>query len=465
MAQELGVSRTTIVGAYNELAAEGLVEAHVGRGTLVTGSPHGLGGAGPSAAPLAWAAHVTSLGKRLQEEVPADVAELGRLCNRPDVAQLCNGRPDSRLLPLDRIKEATEAAMRRAGVEAVSVGPKEGIATLREVVAARLARSGMVVETDHVVIVSGAQQGLDFLVRLLAEPGDTVMTEAPTYIGALDTFRAEGLRVVGVPVDRDGMDVDRAESAVARYRPRFIYTMPNYQNPTGALLSVKRREKLLNLAQRYQVPIIEDDPFGELYFDEPPPVTLRAQDDSGHVLYLGTVSKILAGGLRVGWLVAPRPIATLASRLKGLSDSQSASLSQHVLAEILERGWLDEHVTASKAVYAARCRAMDAALQRHLPRDATWSTPRGGMFTWVELPGQVAAQDLLSAAGPRGVVFLPGHLLYPAGGPANTCRLNFSAPDETEIERGVEVIGSTLRQMMRRRTQKSAEAAAIGPIA
>ncbi|MDQ7841194.1 MAG: PLP-dependent aminotransferase family protein [bacterium] len=465
MAQSLGVSRTTVVSAYDELAAEGLVEARVGRGTLIATPPSGLTERGSGVRPLAWTAHMTNLAKRLQGEKPAGLYALAELCNRADLAQLCNGVPDSSLLPLDRIRQACEAVLRESAVAAVSAGAKHGIAPLREVIASRLARAGIASDADRVVVINGAQQGFDLLVRLLTEPGDTVIVESPTYLGAIDTFQAEGLRVIGIPVDRDGMDVDQAEFVVARYRPRFIYTVPTFQNPTGTTMSLERREKLLGIARRYQVPIIEDDPFGDLYFDEPPPPRLKALDGSGHVLYLGTVSKVLASGLRVGWLVAPQPVVEAAARLKALSDSQPVSLSQHLVLEFMGRGWLDEHVDTMRAIYASRYRAMDAALRRHLPREASWTPPGGGISMWVELPQQVGAQELLDAAAPRGVVFLPGHYLYPGGGPSNTCRLNFSVPDEHEIGRGVEAMGSALRQVMRRRTQAPAERAVPGPIA
>jgi len=465
MAEKLGVSRTTVVSAYDDLAAEGLVEARVGRGTLVAAPPPGLTYGGPGVRPLAWTAHTTNLAKRLQEEKPAGLKALADLCNRADLAQLCNGVPDTSLLPLDRIRQAGEAVLRESPVAAVSFGPKQGVPALREAIASRLARSGIEADADRIAVINGAQQGFDLLVRLLTEPGDTVVVESPTYLGAIDTFQAEGLRVIGIPMDRDGMDVDQAEFMVARYRPRFIYTVPTFQNPTGMTMSLDRREKLLGLARRYQVPIIEDDPFSDLYFDEPPPPRLKALDGSGHVLYLGTVSKVLASGLRVGWLVAPQPVAEAAARLKALSDSQPASLSQHLVLELMARGWLDGHVDTVRAVYASRCRAMDAALRRHLPRQARWTPPGGGMSMWLELPQQVVAQELLDAAAPRGVVFLPGHYLYPGGGPSNTCRLNFSVPDEPEIQRGIEALGSAMRQVMRRRTQAPAERVIQGPIA
>lgn len=466
MAKKLGVSRTTVVSAYHELAAEGLLEARVGHGTVVTAPALGLAEGGPGVQPIAWTAHVTTLGKRLQGwPVPAEMVSLVHLCSKPDVIQLCIGRPDDSLMPIDRIREAVDAVLCRSGAAAVGMTPTYGIPTLREMIASRLVSAGVATDADHVVVLSGAHQGFDILVRLLAEPGDTVITEAPTYIGALEVFQAEGLRVIGVPVDREGMDVDRAEPIIARYRPRFIYVVPTFQNPTGTTMSLGRREKLLRLAQQYQVPIVEDDAFGDLYFDDPPVPKLKALDRFGHVLYLGTISKALAIGLRIGWLVAPKPVVDVAAHLKALVDFQPPALAQHLVVELIDRGWLDEHVAAMRSVYAARCRAMDAALRRHLPREARWRVPEGGMFLWLELPPQVSAQDLLEAAGPRGVSFLPGHFLYPSGGPANTCRLCYSTTDEQEIEQGIRILGSTLRELMRRRTEQPADRTALEPIA
>lgn len=354
------------------------------------------------------------------------------------------GLPDPALIPVERFQQAWEAILSRIGAEALGVSPVQGIAPLRELLSDRLRCQGVSANPENVVVVNDSQQGLDLLLRLFTEPGDTVITEAPTYY-------------------RNGMEVERVEFLLARYRPRLIYTGPTYQNPTGCTMSLERRQKLLTLAQRYQVPIIEDDPFSELYFDEPPPPPIKALDDAGHVLYLGTFSKCLSPGLRVGWLVAPQPVAKLATLLRRATDLQPNTLGQHLVIEFARRGWLDEHVAAARASYANRCQAMDAALRRHLPRGAKWHTPGGGLFLWLELPEQVAAHELPSETGQQGVVFLPGRFLYPTNGRQNVCRLNFSVPDEESIERAVAVLGSALCKLLCREVGVVAEQTLVSP--
>jgi len=323
---------------------------------------------------------------------------------------------------------------------------------------------GMVIDPERVVVVNGSQHGLDILLRLLAEPGDTVLVEAPTYFGALQSFLAQGVRLVGVPVDDEGMDVKRVEFMLARYRPRFIYTVPTYQNPTGATMNLERRERLLALAQQYQVPIVEDDPFGDLYFHEPPPPPIKALDRYGHVLYLSTFSKNLSPGLRVGWLVASGPLVERAALLNRVTELQPSTIGQHMVVEFARQGWLEEQIELARSVYRDRCQAMDAALRRQRLSGLRWMVPGGGMFLWLRLPEQVDAQDLLVETGRQGVVFLPGSLMYPAGGPRNVCRLNFSIPDREAIERGSATITAALRQLLRRPTEASDEPVVASPI-
>jgi len=451
MARRLGVSRTTVVNAYDELMTEGLVQAHVGRGTIVVGPPAVWEGEAAPAQPINWQAHFTALGQRLQDSTSAELLALRRLSAQQGGISFAFGMPDPRLMSVDHLRQAWDAALSQVGAETVgSCCPTQGIALLRQLIAARLERQSISVSPENVVVVSGSQQGLDFLLRLLTEPGDTVIAEAPTYFGALQAFQAYGLRVLGVPVDQNGMEVEQVEFLLARYRPRLIYTVPTYQNPTGTTMSLERRTELLALAQRYQVPIIEDDPFSQLYFDEPPPPPIKALDAAGHVLYLGTFSKYLGPGLRIGFLVAPQPVTQLAIQLKRAADLQSNTLGQYLVVEFAQRGWLDELIVTARTAYSARCRTMDAALRRHLPSGAGWHMPDGGMFLWLELPAQVSAYDLLLEVRQRGVVFLPGHLMYPADGRRNTCRLNFSYPDEEAIEKGIAVLGAALRKLLRR---------------
>jgi DNA-binding transcriptional MocR family regulator len=335
---------------------------------------------------------------------------------------------------------------------------------VREVIAARSRERGISVRPEGVAVVNGSQHGLDLLLRLLTEPGDSVLVETPTYVGALQSFLAWGVRLIEVPVDEQGMDVDKVEFLLDRSRPRFIYTVPTYQNPTGSTMTLKRRERLLELAQQHQVPILEDDPFWDLYFDEPPPPPIKALDRYGHVLYLSTFSKTLAPGLRVGWLAAPGPVVDRVAMLNGVTELLPNTVGQHLVEEFAQRGWLDAQLTLARSAYAARCQAMDAALTHHSIPKARWTLPGGGVFLWLQLPEGVDAQELLDETGQRGVVFLPGHHMYASDGPRNTCRLCFSVPGEEEIEQGVAVIASALKRLMLRPTEPSHERIVSGPV-
>ena len=460
LARSLGVSRTTVVSAYDELEAEGLVEGYVGRGTIVVGAAARMG-----AQPIAWPAHFSGLGRRLvQHAQPPELLTLARLSAQPGVISLALGLPDPTLLSPEQLQRAWEAVVGRLGAAAVGVCPVRGTPAIREVVAARMRERGVTVTPEGTVVVNGSQHGLDLLLRLLAEPGDAVLVEVPTYFGALQCFQAWGVRLIGVPVDEEGMDVERVEFLLARYRPRFIYTVPTYQNPTGATMSLGRRERLLALAQRYQVPIVEDDPFSDLYFHQPPPPPIKALDRYGHVLYLSTFSKNLAPGLRVGWLVAPSPLVERATLLNRVTELQPNTAGQHLVVEFARQGWLEKQIGLARSTYRARCQAMDTALQRHRLPDLHWVVPEGGMFLWLRLPEQVNAQALLVETGQHGTVFLPGSLMYPAGGTSNVCRLNFSMPDQEAIEQGIATIAAALNRLLRRPAEAPGQRLADSPI-
>ena len=459
LARSLGISRTTVVNAYDELEAEGLVKGHVGRGTIVV-----EGATWMEAQPIAWPAHLSSLGRRLSQHAQATELPAFRLGVQSGIVSFALGLPDPALLPPERLHQAWEAIVGRLGAAAVGACPVQGTLAVREVIAARMRKRGVTVGPEGMTVVNGSQHGLDLLLRLLVEPGDTVLVGIPTYFGALLCFQAWGVRLIGVPVDKDGMDVGRVEFLLARYRPKFIYTVPTYQNPTGATMSLERRERLLALAQRYHVPIVEDDPFSDLYFGQPPPPPIKALDRHGHVLYLGTFSKTLAPGLRVGWLMAPSPVVERATLLNQATELQPNTTGQHLVVEFARRGWLEEQIEQARSTYGSRCRTMDTALRRHHLPGLRWTVPAGGMFLWLQLPEPVDAQVLLAETGGQGVVFLPGSLMYPADGLRHVCRLNFSMPDRDAIERGIAIIATALKRLLDTPVEALEGRVAAGPI-
>ena len=459
LAATLGVSRTTVVRAYDELRAEGWVERHVGRGTTVAQRQEAL-----DVQPVAWPACFSGIARRIPRHAEASERLSALLRGRPVDVSLAHGLPDPTLISTERLSEAWNAVIGRLGTAVVGSCPVQGIPEVRDLVSERSRARELSVRPEDVTIVNGSQHGLDLLLRLLVEPGDTVLVEVPTYFVALQCFLSRGLRILGVPTDGRGMDVGRVELLLSRYRPRLIYTVPTYQNPTGSTLSLERRERLLALAQKYQVPIVEDDPFGDLHFDEPPPPPIKALDRHGHVLYLSTFSKSLAPGLRVGWLVAPDPVADRASRLNGMAELHPNTAGQHLVVEFARRGWLDELIERARATYAGRSAAMHAALQKARVPDLRWTPPGGGLFQWLELPEGLDAYRLLERTLEQGVSFVPGALMYPAAGRRNVCRLNFSVPDASAIERGIATIASEAKRMLRRPLDEPEAETVSGPI-
>jgi 2-aminoadipate transaminase len=463
MAQQRGVSRTTIVAAYDELLAEGLVESRVGHGTVVV-PPAQRAHDTASAQPIAWPAQFGLLAQRLENASAAEQQTLGQLHSEAGLISLAYGSPDPNLFPVERFNMASQAVLSREGSRALDYSERPGIMPLRELIAARLSKVQVATKPENVLVTHGSMQGLDLLLRLLTDPGDCVIVESPTYLGALQAFQAQGLRVVGVPVNQDGMDVERVEFLLARYRPKFIYTVPTFQNPTGATMTQERRSTLLSLARRYQVPIVEDDPFSSLYFDSPPPPPIKALDDSGHVIYVSTLSKCLAPGLRVGYITGAKPVIDAATLIRKMSDLSPNTLGQYLVVEFAERGWLDEHIALMRATNKARCETMDATLKLHLPADAKWRKPTGGAFIWLELPDPVFSQALLAETRKHHVVFLPGHLLYVESGRHNGCRLNFGWPNERDIERAIAIIGASLRRLEQQPKSKLLESAGVDAI-
>jgi len=460
LAQDLGVNRTTVVNAYHELAAEGLVEAHVGRGTTVRAlaAPRDLG-----AAAMPWADYLATTARARRDPLLRD---LETLCTREDVISLAAGVPAPDLYPIDEFRAALDTVLARDGRVLLQHGPVEGHYPLRVAIAARLGQRGASVRPDNVLLVSGSQQGLDLVARALIEPGDAVIVESPCYLGALYVFRSAGARLISVPVDDAGMHVGHLESLLARGRPKLIYTLPTFQNPTGTVLSVDRRERLLDLARRHQVPILEDDPYGELRYEGDDPPLLKSLDTGGHVIYLTTFSTILFPGLRLGWLAAPTPVIERLTMLNQLGDLHPNTPAQWAVTELSASGFLDAHLARLRAEYPRRRDAMLAALEKHCRADLTWNRPRGGFYLWCRLRDGLRARDLFVEAAESGVAFVAGEAFYLNSEGQREFRLNFSYPTPDVIAEGVKRLGAAMARLKARQVrQRSREIAqAVRPI-
>ncbi|MBA2521275.1 MAG: PLP-dependent aminotransferase family protein [Chloroflexia bacterium] len=450
LAGSLGVDRSTVIAAYRELAADGLVEAHVGRGTTIsqpkTADWHGL----RPIQRLDWQ-------QLLAPAVAADplLDELGALAERSDVVSFVSGIPAPEFYPIAEFRSLLDEALGAGGEGLLQYCPPEGFAPLRTAIAGRMTHQGTTVSPHRVLICAGSQQGLYLLARALLEPGDTVVVEAPTYHGALLVFRSVGARVVAVPVDRHGLDIDRLNDLLGRRPVKLIYTLPTFQNPTGVTLSLERRQRLLETARRHGVPIVEDDPYGELGYEESRLPSLLALDRTpgGSVIYLSTFSKILFPGFRLGWIVAPEPVIARLAWVKGLVDLDSNPLAQWAVGEYLRRGRLDPHLDRLRAIYPERRDRLVSALAEGVGSRLTWQRPAGGFYLWARLAGAIRAREVLTEAIALGVAFVPGDLYHADGGGRDTMRLAFSALAPDQLALGAERLSRAIMTVSDRRTR------------
>jgi len=460
LASHLGLNRTTVVNAYRELAADGLVEGHVGRGTIVSGRPEQE--AQPPPVPLAWSGLVRPCVRLLRNPLVEHVADL---VSRPDTISLASGVPKTATSPHIHLEQTIHRVASSQAQALFEDSPAVGLMPLRTELSRRLAMKGFgKLSPRRILLVSGSQQGLYLVAQLLLEAGDAVLVEAPTYLGALEAFRAVGARLVEVPMDNQGMRVDAAERLLMHTDVRLIYTIPTFHNPTGAVMGRERRERLLALAQRHQVPILEDDLYGELFYDASPPAPIGAADREDCVLYLSGISSTLGPGLRLGWLAVPSALVDPLTALRRAMDLHPSNLIQGVVWELLSDGSLDAHLGWVRATYARRRDAMIAALEEWMPKEVTWNRPEGGFYVWCGLGESVRSSELLDVAAAEGVVFVPGSAFFPGGHGDCHLRLSFVHSSEEEIHEGVRRLARAIGRWDTRERQRPASPEAGRPV-
>ena len=382
----------------------------------------------------------------MQDLRASDIREILKVTQSPDVISFAGGLPASELLPAREMAELARELLLNDGVRALQYAPTEGLEVLREVIARRLSdRFGMQRRPDDVLVVTGSQQALDLTGKVFLDEGDVVLCEGPTYLGAINAFRAYQPRFVEIATDDDGMVLSELERRLESVdRVKLIYVVPDFQNPSGRRWSVERRRRLADLAARFGLPVIEDAPYGDLCFDgEPfPPVALF--DRAGLVISLGTFSKILSPGMRLGWVTGESSLVRKYVLAKQGADLHTSSLTQLLAARFVLEYDLDAHIARIRDVYHRRCRAMLAALDEHLPQGVRFTRPVGGLFLWVELPEGIDARALLEQCLEENVAFVPGGAFFANGGHENTLRLNFSAMPEERISEGIRRFGRVL---------------------
>jgi 2-aminoadipate transaminase len=389
-----------------------------------------------------------TLARRAERLNPSTIREILKITERPGIVSLAGGLPSADTFPVAAMQEATARVLREQSREALQYAASEGHGPLREWVAGELATQGLHCDAAQVLITTGSQQGLDLVGKVLIDPGCTVAVESPTYLGALQAFAPYEPVFVAIEGDDEGPLQQALDAACAGpARPRFVYLLPNFQNPTGRCVGAARRQALVERAAAWGLPIVEDNPYGDLWFDSPPPPPLAASagvGDDGGAIYLGSFSKVLAPGLRLGYVVAPKAIYPKLLQAKQAADLHTPGFNQRVVFEVIKDGFLRQHVPTIRAQYKRQRDAMSAALDRHLPAGCRWQVPVGGMFFWLDLPAHVDATALLPRAVDAGMAYVPGSTFFPHGGHANTLRLSFVTATPAQIDTAVAALGRVL---------------------
>jgi len=376
------------------------------------------------------------------------------LVEREEVISLAGGLPDTSTFPPASYAAVMQRVAAESCARALQYAPTEGSVAVRRCVVEVMAAEGMEIDRDDVLITTGGQQVIDLVCKTLVDPGDVVIAEGPTYPGAVPTFGAYEAEVMQVGMDADGMRIDELERVLSRLdaqgrRPKFVYTVPTFQNPAGVTMSPDRRRALVRIARERELLILEDNPYGLLRYEGEPQPPLYALDvDSQFVMYLGTFSKILSPGVRLGWTAAPRPVLEKLNIGKQAADLCSSSMSQHFVAAYFEGGRWQEYVRSLSEIYRRRRDVMLDALAEHFPREAEWTYPQGGLFVWATLPDYIDTTDLLARALRENVAFVPGRAAYLDGRGGSSLRLNFSGVGEDDIREGVRRIGKVIREQV-----------------
>ncbi len=388
------------------------------------------------------------LAKRTARMTSSMIRETLKLMSTPGMISFGGGNPAPELFPLREFQEACRYVLEHEGPASLQYGVTEGYPPLKQYLLEKMRKYGVPAEEENILIVNGSQQALDLVGKIFLDPGDTVLTDGPTYLGAIQAWNAYEARFVTVPLDDDGTRVDLVEDILKREKVKFIYSLPNFHNPAGVTLSLQRRHQLVDLAARYGTFIIEDDPYGELRFegeDLTPIIVLHKEN----TIYLSTFSKTLSPGIRLGWIVAPGKALRRLVQAKQAADLHTSMFTQMVAYDICQRGFLRPHVKRIRDTYRERCRVMLAAMDKYFPPGLRWTRPLGGLFLWVILPKGMDSIELLKEAVAEKVAFIPGPAFYPDGSGQHTFRMTFATASPEMIEEGVERLAKAIERQMK----------------
>jgi 2-aminoadipate transaminase len=387
----------------------------------------------------------SAFARRMEQMRPSTIREILKVTAQPEVISFAGGLPAPELFPMDEIRRAADTVLTQHGSRALQYSQSEGVPPLREWIAAEMGRRGIRARAEDVLVTNGSQQVLDLVGKLFLNPGDVVLTENPTYLAAIQAFQTFEVRFVPVPTDGDGLIPEALPALIKQHRPKFLYTIPNFQNPTGITLTAIRREALARVATEHGLTVVEDDPYGKLRYrgaDIPP---VKSWDTVGRVIYASTFSKTIAPGLRTGWVVAPPEIFNRLLILKQASDLHTSSFDQFVAHAYLTQNDPAAHLEKIRRAYGERFELLDTALRTEMPAGYRWTKPEGGMFLWITGPESLDALELLKRAIAEKVAFVPGRDFFPADGGRNFLRLNYSNSTPERIREGVRRLAALCR--------------------
>lgn len=449
LAEVLGVNRTTVQNAYRELRAEGLVGSHVGKGTIVLSLPYEeLNLGNDKSLEPAWNQIFSQYASGFDTYL---IKDLLTLASRKDVISFAAGVASPEIGPIHALEGIEHELVGNKNFKALQHSPTEGFTSLREAVCGLMHKRGVYCQYSDVMLLSGSQQGIDLAARVILDPGDIVVIEEPSFFPAIQAFKTIGARVIGIPIDDKGMRVDMLEQLLQRYRPKLIYTMPTFQNPTGTLMELDRRKRLIELAYKYRIIIMEDDAYGDLRYEGHSLPSLKSMDNDGYVIYLSTFSKNVYSGLRLGWMVAHKKIINKFAAVKQIMDLHSSSLSQWIIERFITNGSLEKHLTKVCREYRLRRDVMYDALTKYAPADLIWNRPLGGYYIWCKLPDGVTASKLIPKAAERKVVFVPGTPFFAAGHGDGFIRLNFTFAALKDIPEGIKRLCAAMEEIINKK--------------
>lgn len=448
LAQELGVTRVTVQNAYDELRADGWIQSTIGRGTFVSERVQ-------SQPPL----------RSFQQPLTPDtvVSDMLQISEVVGMRSLASASPDAHLFPTEDFWGALDE-LRATSATMASYGASQGVPALRTELTNLLRERQMDVLPDEILVTAGVTQGLALLAQALCRPGDVVLVEQPTYVGFLHTMKTQGVQPIGIPLDEEGPQLEPLERMVVQHRPRFFYTIPSFQNPTGICMSPARQRDLLDLAVRYGFLIVEDDLYARIAYDQPAPLPLFAEDRTNSVIYLSSFSKTLMPGLRIGFLVAPAPLHQKLISLRRANDLCGPTLMQFALARFIANGGLKKHMRRVLPIYRERRDAYVAAMQQYMPPSVQWTRPSGGFCSWLTLPRHHALSNLYQTAIQQGWIFAPGDVFLADTSTHHHLRICFGNQPPTTIRNGIKMLSELIRTALAQGERREVETADWTPL-